>query len=161
VTIEDIQRVATTYVKPEEAAIVIVGDGSAILDQITPYSTDIETYNTAGKRKDQGESNGAAVELAGAWDLVIDTPFGQAIPATLTINQVNSVYSAAIVSDLGSADFPSITVQDNSINASTTLEMDGRAIPIEVAAHFEGDRTEGTVKMQNTPPLSFTGNKAS
>ena len=159
VTIEDIQRVATTYIKPDEAAIVIVGDGSAILDQIAPYSTDIETYNTTGKRKTLSDSNGAAVELAGAWELVIDTPFGQAIPATLTINQINSGYSAAIVSDLGSADFPSITVQHNSIKASTTLEMDGHSIPIEVAAHFEGDRTEGTVKMQNTPPLSFTGNK--
>src|ERR1051326_6387595 len=51
VTVSEIQRVANEYVKPDEAAVIIVGDGSAVLDQIKPYCEDVEIYNTAGKRK--------------------------------------------------------------------------------------------------------------
>jgi zinc protease len=51
VTVEDIQRIAQKYVKPDEAAVIVVGDGASVLDQIRPYSEDIEVYNTEGKRK--------------------------------------------------------------------------------------------------------------
>ncbi|HEV7858743.1 MAG TPA: hypothetical protein VGO91_08965, partial [Pyrinomonadaceae bacterium] len=50
-TAEDIQRVANQYIKPDSAAIVIVGDAAAVMDQIQPYSTNIELYDTHGKRK--------------------------------------------------------------------------------------------------------------
>jgi zinc protease len=56
VTIDDIQRVATKYVKPDEAAIIVVGDGALVAEQIKPYSEEIETYNTAGKRKERNNS---------------------------------------------------------------------------------------------------------
>jgi zinc protease len=52
VTAEDIQRVANRYIKPEAAAIVIVGDAAAVMNQIEPYSQDIELYDTGGKRKE-------------------------------------------------------------------------------------------------------------
>src|SRR5687768_11944873 len=82
VTIEQIQEVATKYVKPGEAAIVIVGDGSQLKEQIKPYVEDIEFYNTAGKRKTiktaaSADSGEAMAALAGNWSLQIDTPFGQ------------------------------------------------------------------------------------
>src|SRR5687768_5187253 len=51
VTIEQVQEVARKYVKPDEAAFVIVGDASQLNEQIKPYAEDIEFYNTAGKRK--------------------------------------------------------------------------------------------------------------
>ena len=50
VTIEEIQDVATRYVRPDEAAIVIVGDGAELNDQVKPYADEIEFYNTAGKK---------------------------------------------------------------------------------------------------------------
>ena len=50
-TVEEIQRVAQKYVKPDEAALIVVGDGASVLEQIKPYAEDIEVYNTAGKRK--------------------------------------------------------------------------------------------------------------
>ena len=83
VTIEQIQEVARKYVKPDEAAIVIVGDGSQLEDQVKPYADEIEFYNTAGKKKDKpsappGYSQEAAAALAGNWSLQIDTPLGQA-----------------------------------------------------------------------------------
>jgi zinc protease len=51
VTAEDIQRVAQKYVRPEEAAIVIVGDAAETSEQVKPYSEAIELYDTEGNRK--------------------------------------------------------------------------------------------------------------
>src|SRR5262245_63837035 len=49
VTREQILTVAQKYVKPEQAAVVIVGDGAQILDQVEPYCANIEFFSTAGK----------------------------------------------------------------------------------------------------------------
>src|SRR6185369_10170913 len=46
VTREQIQEVAEKYVRPDEAAIVIVGDGAQVLEQLEPYCSDIEFFNT-------------------------------------------------------------------------------------------------------------------
>ncbi len=51
VTIEDIQRVAQKYVKPDVAAIVIVGDGADVAKQVRSYSEEIEVYDTEGNKK--------------------------------------------------------------------------------------------------------------
>jgi zinc protease len=51
VTAEDIQRVAQKYVRPEKAAIVIVGDAAETSEQVKPYSEAIELYDTEGNRK--------------------------------------------------------------------------------------------------------------
>ena len=53
VTREDIQRVAQTYVQPDQAAIVIVGDAEELNEQIKPYSEDIELYDTEGNQKNR------------------------------------------------------------------------------------------------------------
>ncbi|PWT94917.1 MAG: hypothetical protein C5B55_02020 [Blastocatellia bacterium] len=162
VTIDDIQRVANKYIRPDKVATIIVGDGSAVLDQITPYSTDIEAYSTAGKRKDlSAGTSSAAVDIAGAWSIDIETPFGQTIPATLTVNRDESGYRASIESEMGQADLGRVQLEDDSVHVSTSLEMDGHSVPIEISAHFAGEHTQGTVKMENSPALSFTGNKTS
>lgn len=51
VTTEDIQRVAQTYVRPDQAAVVVVGDAAEITDQIKPYAEEIEYYDTEGNKK--------------------------------------------------------------------------------------------------------------
>ena len=51
VTVEDIRRVAQKYVTPEKAAIVVVGDAASVLDQITPYTSEIEVSDTEGHPK--------------------------------------------------------------------------------------------------------------
>jgi zinc protease len=53
VSIEDIQRVAQQNVTPDRAAIVIVGDSAAVLDQAKSYSEEIEIYDTEGNRKSE------------------------------------------------------------------------------------------------------------
>jgi zinc protease len=51
VSIEAIQRVAQQNVTPDRAAIVIVGDAAAVLDQAKSYSEEVEIYDTEGNRK--------------------------------------------------------------------------------------------------------------
>src|SRR5688572_10352377 len=53
VTTKQIQDVAVKYVRPEEAAIVIVGDGAEVLEQLQIYTNEVEIYNTSGKRKEK------------------------------------------------------------------------------------------------------------
>src|SRR5262249_32492663 len=106
VTIEDIQRVAQKYVKPDEAALIVVGDGWSVLDQIRPYCEDIEIYNTSGKRK---TSDGSGVtDPAGSWSIELETPLGQSIPATLTISRAGESLSGTFSSEMGDANLGTI-----------------------------------------------------
>jgi zinc protease len=157
VTVAEIQRVAMTYIKPDEAAVIIVGDGAQVLEQIKPYVPDIEIYNTSGKRKTL--DGPAPSDIAGSWSIEVETPLGQSIPATLKLEREGQGLIAKILSDMGNADLGVVDVNDNSFHKTTFLEMDGHSVEAEVFARFNGDQTEGTLKLQNSPSLPFTGSK--
>jgi zinc protease len=157
VTVAEIQRVAEKYVKPEEAAVIVVGDGTAVLDQIKPYCPDVEIYSTSGKRKSLDAP--ATTDLEGAWSIEVETPLGQSIPATLTLTREGEGFVAKILSEMGDADLGVVDVNDNSFRTTAFLEMDGHKVEAEIVARFHGDQTEGTLKLQNTPSLPFTGSK--
>jgi len=157
VTVQDIQRVAEKYVKPNEAALIVVGDGAQVMEQMRPYSEDIEVYNTAGKRKSTKASG--PTDPVGAWSIEIDTPLGESIPAMVTIERAGNGYTAVIHSEMGDADLGSIEINNNSFTKTTSLEMDGDAVEAEVFAKFEGEQVQGSLKLQNAPELPFTGSK--
>ncbi|HKG47813.1 MAG TPA: pitrilysin family protein [Pyrinomonadaceae bacterium] len=157
VTVQEIQRVAQKYIKPDEAALIVVGDGAQVMEQMQPYCRDIEVYNTAGKRKST-EASGPT-DPVGAWSIEIETPLGQSIPATLTIEPEASGYTAVIHSEMGDADLGEIVINNNSFTKTTSLEMDGHAVQAEVFARFQADDVEGSLKLQNSPELPFTGHK--
>ena len=157
VTGEEIQRVAQKYVKTDTAALIVVGDGAAVLDQIKPYAEDIEVYSTAGKRKPAQTS--AATDPAGSWSIEVETPLGQNIPATLTITRSESGYSGVIHSEMGDAELGTIEINNNSFHTTTSLEMDGHAVEAEVSGRFDGEHTEGFLKLPDSPELPFTGTR--
>jgi len=157
VTVAEIQRVAEKYVKPEEAAVIVVGDGTAVLDQIKPYCPHVEIYSTSGKRKSLDAP--ATTDLEGAWSIEVETPLGQSIPATLTLTREGEGFVAKILSEMGDADLGVVDVNDNSFRTTAFLEMDGHKVEAEIVARFHGDQTEGTLKLQNTPSLPFIGSK--
>ncbi len=163
VTTEDLQKVAARYIKPEEAAIVVVGDGAAILEQVKPYSETIELYNTAGKRKEKASaaSNGfASDQILGHWTLDIQTPFGQNIPATLVISKEDSRLSGRIESEMGDADIVSVTINGKSFTAILSFEMGGQALEAHVTGEVDNSLMEGSITLRDSPPLPFTGSKA-
>lgn len=158
VTLDDIQRVAIQYIKPDEAAIIVVGDGRAVLDQIKPYCEDIEIYTTAGKRK-ENVADSKPVDLVGSWSIEVETPLGQNIPAMLTITAEGSAWKATITSEMGNADLGIISLKDNAFHSITSIEMDGHSVPAEISARFEVDQVDGILTLQNSPPLPFIGHK--
>ena len=103
---------------------------------------------------------GVVVDVTGAWSINIETPMGQSIPATLTIARSGDATTANISSEMGDADFGVVELSGNSFNATTSLDMDGHSVEIAIDARFEGDRTEGTLTIQNSPPLTFEGGRA-
>ena len=157
VTVAEIQRVARKYVKPDEAAVIIVGDGTSVLDQIKPYCKDIEVYNTSGKRKSLDAP--VTTDLAGSWSIEVETPLGQSIPATLTLERGGGGFIAKILSDMGNADLGVVDLNENSFHTNTFLEMDGHSVAAEIDARFNGDQLQGSLKLQNSPSLPFTGSK--
>ena len=157
VTVSEIQRVANKYVKPDEAAVIVVGDGSQVLDQIKPYVPDVEVYSTSGKRKSLDAP--ATTELEGSWSIQVETPLGQSIPATLMLTRQGDGYTAKILSEMGDADLGVVNVNNNSFDATALLEMDGHSVAAQVSASFHGDQTAGSLKLQNSPSLPFTGSK--
>ena len=51
VTVDDVQRVAVKHVRPDEMAIVIVGDAKAVLPQAKDYAESVEIFDTDGNLK--------------------------------------------------------------------------------------------------------------
>jgi zinc protease len=160
VTIEQIQSVAQKYVKPDQAAIVIVGDGAQVIEQLEPYCKDIEWFNTAGKRKERPTvADASPAGLAGTWTLVIETPFGQNIPATLTLVESADGISGRVESEMGQGDLENVSRTGNEFQATVAFEMDGHSVAATIEGRAVGTGLQGTISLQNLPALSFTGSK--
>lgn len=164
VTIEQIQDVANRHIKPDEAAIVIVGDGRQIVDQVEPYAQELEFFNTSGKRKERPSATGAvagelnASDVAGNWLLEIQTPLGQNIAATLILSANGSIVGR-VESEMGDATLTTAEFSGNSFTATLEFNMDGHTLEAQISGEVTGDSMSGTISLQNTPPLPFTGSK--
>lgn len=165
VTSADVQRVAQKYLMTDKDAIVIVGDAAAIMDQIKPYAQTIEIYDAMGKRKEltpptnNTNNNGAAMNVAGTWELVITGPSGNTIPATLNIKQEGSQISGTVESQLGLAELKPTTLNGDSFDATLILNMQGQTIDAQVSGTVQGNTMKGTINVPQFPPLPFTGTR--
>ncbi|MEP6741758.1 MAG: pitrilysin family protein, partial [bacterium] len=165
ITREQIQAVAVKYVRPDEAAIVIVGDGAQLSEQIKPYAEDIEFYNTTGKRKSRPSSSpsaspAATAGFAGDWLLQIATPLGQSIPATLILARSEKGLSGRVKSEMGSGELLTLTVDGDSLSANVSLDVAGHAIEANISAEVAHNQIDGTISLQDAPALTFSGTRA-
>lgn len=165
VTIAQVQEVAQRYVRPNEAAIVIVGDGAQLAEQIKPYADEIEFYNTAGKKKEAPSlapvSPDAAAALAGSWALNIDTPLGQAIPATLILTNTAQGLSGKVESEMGNGEILSLAFDGESFSGTVSFDVSGHAMEAQLEGQVAGDQMDGSLTLQNAPALAFTGTRNS
>ena len=164
VSVQDVQRVANEYIRPDEVAIVIVGDGKEIRRQVEPFASAIELYNTAGKRKDQSAqvtANGGQTtrNLTGTWTLEIETPFGMNLPAALVLSQDETGLTGTVASEMGNAKLLSGSVEGNAFSGLMSFDAGGQAIEAQIEGEIDGEHLNGTISMQDAPPLVFTGNK--
>ena len=166
VTVEQIQEVAQKYVKPDEAAIVIVGDGASVMDQVKDYAEDIELYSTSGKKKTRpsggaATSHAAEATLAGDWSLQIETPLGQSIPATLILANTVKGLSGRVESEMGNGELLSATFDGESFAAIVSFEVAGHTMEAQIAGEVEAEQMEGNISFQDSPALNFTGSRTS
>lgn len=164
VTSDQVLEASRKYVRPDEAAIVIVGDGSHLEDQIKPYVEEIEFYNTAGKKKAKplaapNYSPETALSLAGSWSLNIDTPLGQAIPATLILENGLKGISGKVKSEMGNGELLSVTFDGESFAGTISFDIAGHAMEAQIEGEMANNQMEGSITLQDTPALSFTGSK--
>jgi hypothetical protein len=163
VTIPQVQEVARKYVRPDEAAIVIVGDGAQIADQVKSYADEIEFYNTAGKKKDKptatAHSPEAAETLAGNWSLLIETPLGQSIPAMLILRNIEKGFSGKVTSEMGNGELLSATFDGESFAGTISFDIAGHTMEAQIEGEVTNEQMEGSISLENAPALPFTGNK--
>jgi len=161
VTIDQIQRVAQTYLQPDIAAVIVVGDGAQVTNQIKRITETAEIYDTAGKRKAAPGPSQAptAGGIFGAWALEIETPMGMSIPATLTFTQTDSGAQAVIDSEMGSADLGSVNISGNQFGASMAFDMDGQTMEGEITGTFQGNEVHGSMSLKGFPALTFKGHR--
>jgi zinc protease len=162
VTIEQVQEVAKKYVRPDEAAIIIVGDSAQLLEQVKPYSENIEFYNTAGKRKDPPRpasySPEAAEALAGSWSLLIETPLGQSIPATLILSNIGKGFSGKVTSEMGNGELLSVTFDGESFAGTIAFDIAGQTVDAQITGELAAQQMEGSIGIENAA-MPFTGSK--
>ena len=158
VTIDDVQRVAAKYVRPDQAAIVVVGDGAKVMDQISPYCEDIEAYTTSGKRKTRLTRPLRSILLVPG-QLILKRHSVSTFPRLWLLREAILGLRARISSEMGDADLGAIDLRDNSFTSSTKIETDGHAVDIQIYARFEGEQTEGSVTLQDSPSLPFEGTR--
>jgi len=163
VTIAEVRKVARKYVKPDEAAIVIVGDGAQLVEQIKTYAGEMEFYNTAGKKKPQPAlaafSPEAAAALAGNWSLLIESPLGQSIPATLILANIDKGFSGKVTSEMGNGELLSVTFDGESFAGTISFDVAGQTMQAQIEGDVANQQMEGSINLENAPALPFTGSK--
>jgi hypothetical protein len=132
-------------------------------DQVKPYCSEIEFYNTTGKRKvPPSDANAKQAEgLAGVWNLIVETPFGQDIPASLTITNENGAYTGQVESEMGAGSLSSVKVEGSAFQATISFDMDGSSVVAQIEGTANGARLDGKISLPNLPSLPFNGSRQS
>jgi zinc protease len=171
VTIEDIDRVAKKYITPDKIAVVIVGDAEEILPQVQPYSTNIEIFDTEGKRKDISdygkEHSDETSDVSGDWNLTIDFQ-GQSLSVTLKLEQSENQITGSLDSMLGKGKISDGKVKGKKFTATAKTQVQGQEVEITINGELENEADSSSNKMKGSvsiplggvPELSFTGSRA-
>ncbi|MEP7148768.1 MAG: pitrilysin family protein [Acidobacteriota bacterium] len=162
---EDVQRVANKYIKPNDVAIVLVGDAKDVLPQARSYAEHINIFDTEGATMDiasyDEEPDAEIAVVSGTWELSLDFQ-GQKLPVTLTLEQSADRISGKIETLLGSGDIEDGTVKGNKVSATARTEIQGESVDFEISGSVDGDSMRGTLSAPIVPDaLSFEGKRTS
>lgn len=163
VTAEDVHRVAQKHVRPDEMAIVVVGDAAEVLPQVRPFCDVIEIFNTEGVMQEvskyEGSEGDEPADVAGNWSLNIDFQ-GQRLPVTMTLSQTGSNLTGTLKTMLGDGEIDDGTVSGNRLAATAKAEMQGQSVEFKISGTVDGNSMSGSITAPIVPdPLSFTGSR--
>ncbi|MEO6334993.1 MAG: pitrilysin family protein, partial [Pyrinomonadaceae bacterium] len=165
ISAEEVQRVASKYIQPDDLAIVLVGDAADVLPQARSYAEQIDIFDTVGNKMDiasyEEGSSAEDVEVAGTWELSLDFQ-GQQLPVTLTLQQSNDRISGTIETVLGNGDIQDGSVKGNRVTATAKTEIQGQSVDFAISGSVDGDSMTGTLSAPIIPDsLSFEGKRKS
>lgn len=163
VTIDDVQRVANMFVRPDRASVVIVGDAAEILPQVREYSSSIEIFDTEGVMQEESKfsfaENEDTADVAGKWSLMIDFQ-GQQLPVSLALEQNGTNATGILETMLGNGNITEGKVTGSRLAATAVAEMQGQSIEFTITGKIEGNAMSGTLTAPIVPePLPFTGTR--
>lgn len=163
VTADEVQRIAIKHVRPEEMAIVIVGDAEEVLPQAREYANSVEIFDTEGTVQDVEKytksDNEETADVAGKWSLVIDFQ-GQQMPVSLTLEQDGESVTGELETMLGNGKIEDGEVRGNKLSATAKAEMQGKPVEFAIAGKVAGNAMSGTITAPIVPePLPFTGSR--
>ena len=164
VTAEDVQRMAGKYIHPDKLAMVIVGDTAQLLEQVKPYSDNIEIYDSEGNLKDMNDfivdADAPPANVAGDWNISAEA-MGQALQISLHLEQNDSEVTGEMESAMGGGDLTG-TVTGNNLSAVSKTEIMGKEVELTISGTVDGDAMNGSINagMPGLPDLPFTGKRA-
>jgi zinc protease len=161
VTPGDVKRVARNHVRPDEAAIVVVGDAGEVLRQIRGYAESIEVFDTEKNPRELSQyatdDSAEPADLAGTWELTLDFQ-GQAVPVTMELAQNGANVNGKLATMLGDGQITDGRVSGNKFSATASTEMQGESLELSISGKLDGEGIEGTISAPIIPaPLTFTG----
>jgi hypothetical protein len=161
VTLDDVLEAAQKYVRPDETAIVIVGDAEEVLPQALEYSDEIAVFDTDGNSVDiaryEDASNVEIADASGKWAVSLDFQ-GQSLPVTITIEQNGRALSGSMDTPLGTGKIENGQMSGSRVKATSSLDFQGQKVGFELTATIDGDTISGEINTPMAPaPLSFAG----
>lgn len=163
VTADDVQRIANKHVRPDEVAIVIVGDAEEVLPQAREYAGSVEIFDTEGVAQDGAKyaksDDEPTAHVAGKWKLVIEFQ-GQQLPVSLTLEQDGESVTGMLETMLGNGKIAGGKVSGSKLAATANAEMQGQPVEFAISGKVDGDSMSGTITAPIVPdPLPFTGTR--
>lgn len=162
ITIEDVKRVAEKHIRPDEMAIVIVGDAGDVLGQAKEYAGDIEIFDTEGNRIEMNSYSNDAVGdvlVEGEWDLKLDFQ-GQKVSIKLKLEQNGDALTGSIETILGNGRIEEGSLDGNKLKAVAVTEIQGQSVDFTITASVKGDVMTGSLSTAIIPDsLVFEGTR--
>lgn len=159
VTAAEVQRAAQKHIAPDKMAIVVVGDQTAVLEQIEPYAEKIEIFDTNGNKKGKNEMNPQTATEH--WNLTLSSPQGE-LPVTLKINSDGGNISGILSTPFGDGTISGGSYDLKSINTTANIDFQGTQVTARIEGAIDENSISGTVStgIPGFPPLPFKGTRA-
>jgi len=162
ITADQVLEAARKYVRPDELAMVIVGDAEEILKQASSYADDVEIFDVDGNPKDVSSySNDASetAEVSGDWELMIDFQ-GQSVPVSLTLDQSDGAVSGKLETAFGTGEISDGSISGNKLLATAVTEFQGQKLDLRITGKIAGNSISGSLTAPIAPePLTFSGTR--
>ena len=168
ITAEEVRRVAQKYIHPDKLAIIIVGDAAQLLDQVKPYSENIEIYDAGGNLKDAKDfvvdENAPPANVAGTWAFTLDVlPLGNP-QGTMSLRQAadNTVTGTLSVDYFGDGS-PTGSVAGNTLTMTMPTNIMGAPYTLTFIGTVDGNSMSGIMKCGGfieVPDSPFTATRS-